>query len=104
MVERIKTELGEALKAAPIGEADYKAKGYHLFAEVAATDLKNVACFFDERGFYLAMIACVDYKEYLELVYIFANHASLCRVKIALKVDPVKPVAPTLSTVFDCAY
>ncbi len=103
MVERIKTELGEILKAAPIGEADYTAKGYHLFAEVAASDLQDVARFFDEQGFYLAMIACVDYKEYLELVYIFANHASLCKVKITLKVDPAKPVAPTLSAVFDCA-
>ena len=45
----------------------------------------------------------MDYKEYLELVYIFANHASLCKVKITLKVDPAKPVAPTLSAVFDCA-
>ncbi len=63
-----------------------------------------MARFFDEKGFYLAMIACVDYKEYLELVYIFANHASLCKVKISLKVDPVKPVAPTLSAIFDCAY
>ena len=104
MVERIKAELGAALKEIPIGEADYRAKGYHLFAEVSASDLKNVARFFDDRGFYLAVIACVDYKEYLELVYIFANHASLCRVKIALKVDPVKPVAPTLSAIFDCAY
>ena len=103
MVERIKTELGEILKAAPIGEADYTVKGYHLFAEVAASDLQGVARFFDEKGFYLAVIACVDYKEYLELVYIFANHTSLCKVKISLKVDPVKPVAPTLSRIFDCA-
>ncbi len=63
MVERIKTGLGEILKAAPIGEADYTVKGYHLFAEVAASDLQGVARFFDEKGFYLAVIACVDYKE-----------------------------------------
>ena len=104
MVERIKAGLSEILKAAPIGEADYAAKGYHLFAEVSAADLQNVARFFDEKGFYLTMIACVDYREYLELVYIFANHASLCKVKISLKVDPARPVAPTVSAVFDCAY
>ncbi len=103
MVERIKTGLSEILRAAPVAEADYTAKGYHLFAEVAASDLQGVARFFDAQGFYLAMIACVDYKEYLELVYIFANHAELCKVKIALKVDPAKPVAPTLSQIFDCA-
>ena len=104
MVERIKAELGEAFREIPIGEADYRERGYHLFAEVGPSDLLNVARFFDERGFYLSALICVDYKEYLELVYIFSNHASLCKVKISLKVDPVKPVAPTISTVFDCAY
>ncbi|HEY5497952.1 MAG TPA: NADH-quinone oxidoreductase subunit C [Syntrophales bacterium] len=104
MVERIKAELGAALKDIPIGEADYRERGYHLFAEVASSDLLNVARFFDERGFYLSALICVDYKEYLELVYIFSNHASLCKVKVSLKIDPAKPVAPTISTVFDCAY
>ncbi|MHB9099557.1 MAG: NADH-quinone oxidoreductase subunit D-related protein, partial [Syntrophales bacterium] len=60
--------------------------------------------FFDERGFYLAAEICVDYKEYLELVYIFSIHSALCKVKVTLKVDPSKPVAPTISTVFDCAF
>src|SRR5450759_1521360 len=101
MVERIKAELGAALKEIPIGEADYRERGYNLFAEVASSDLLNVARFFDERGFYLSALICVDYKEYLELVYIFSNHASLCKVKVSLKIDPAKPVAPTISTVFD---
>jgi len=47
MVERIKAELGAALKEIPIGEADYRERGYHLFAEVASSDLLNVARFFD---------------------------------------------------------
>jgi len=76
MVEKIKTELGAALKEIPIGESDYRERGYHLFAEVASSDLLNVARFFDERGFYLAALICVDYLEYLELVYIFSTTLS----------------------------
>ena len=104
MVGKIKTELGAALGNIEIGEVNYRERGYHLCCEVASGEIVKVARFFDERGFYLAAEICVDYKEYLELVYIFGNHAALCRVKVALKVDPAKPVAPTISTVFDCAY
>ncbi|MEK7826175.1 MAG: NADH-quinone oxidoreductase subunit C, partial [Thermodesulfobacteriota bacterium] len=87
-----------------IAEANYRERGYHISLEAAPGELLKAARFFDERGFYLAAIVCVDYKEYLELVYIFSNHASLCKVKVSLKIDPAKPVAPTISTVFDCAY
>ncbi|MFZ4437010.1 MAG: NADH-quinone oxidoreductase subunit C [Syntrophales bacterium] len=104
MVERIKTELGAALENITIAEVNYRERGYHLSLEVAAGALLKVARFFDERGFYLSAIICVDYKEYLELVYIFSNHTSLCKVKVSLKIDPAKPVAPTISTIFDCAY
>ena len=104
MVERMKTELGAALEGISIAEANYRERGYHLSLEAAPGELLKAARFFDERGFYLAAIVCVDYKEYLELVYIFSNHASLCKVKVALKIDPAKPVAPTISTIFDCAY
>jgi NADH-quinone oxidoreductase subunit D len=104
MVERIKTELGAALKGIGIAEANYRERGYHLSFEVASGGLLQAARFFDERSFYLAALICVDYREYLELVYIFSNHAFLCKVKVSLKLDPAKPVAPTVSTVFDCAY
>ena len=103
MVGKIKTELGAALENVPIGEVNYLERGYHLSCEVTSGEIVKVARFFDERGFYLAAEICVDYKEYLELVYIFGNHAALCKVKVTLKVDPAKPVAPTISTVFDCA-
>lgn len=103
MVGKIKTELGAALGNIAIGDVDYRVRGYHLSCEVASGELVKVARFFDERGFYLAAEICVDYKEYLELVYIFSHHAALCKVKVTLKVDPAKPAAPTISAVFDCA-
>lgn len=104
MVEKIKAELGAALAGVVIAETNYQERGYHLSLEVGAEDLLKTARFFDERGFYLSAVICVDYREYLELVYLFANHAAVCKAKVVLKVDPVKPVAPTISTVFDCAY
>ncbi|MBU2055219.1 MAG: NADH-quinone oxidoreductase subunit D [Proteobacteria bacterium] len=104
MVEKIKAELGAALGGVEIRETEYRERGYHLSCEASPGELLKAARFFDECGFYLAAIVCVDYREYLELVYIFANHSALCKTKVTLKLDPAKPAAPTLSAIFDCAY
>lgn len=103
MVERVKALLSELLKDVPVHDADYRVRGYHLSAEVTTEDLPAAARFFDDEGFYLATIACVDYRDYLELVYFFGHHAFLCRIKVSLRTDPVAPSAPTLSGIFDCA-
>ena len=104
MVDHIKIELGTALSDITITETNYPERGYHLSLEVPAGDILKTARFFDDHGFYLATIACVDYLEFLELVYIFGHFSSLFRVKTAVKLDPVKPVAPTISGIFDCAH
>ena len=104
MVEKTEAELKAAFDELTIVPEDYSQKGYHLSSDVTAKDIVGVAGFFDQRRFYLAVELCVDYKDYLEIVYIFSLHTSLCKVKITLKLDPVKPVAPTISRVFDCAY
>lgn len=103
MVEKIKAELTATLKGLEIKEVPYREKGYHLSLAVASSELLPVAGFFDARGFYLSTIICVDYIEYLELVYFFSSHKSLCRVKVTHKVDPHQPQAPTISTIFDAA-
>ncbi len=104
MVDRIQAELKAAFAGMEIGEANYRERGYHLFFEIASDRLLQAARFFDERKFYLAAVICVDYVEYLELVYFFNNHQSLCRVKVSLKLDPQKPIAPTISKIFDGAH
>ena len=104
MVEKIKAELKATFADLAIAEESYPQSGYHLSVDLTAKDILNVARFFDGRGFYLAVELCVDYKDYLEIVYIFSIHSSLCKVKATLKLDPVQPVAPTLSGIFDCAY
>ncbi len=102
MVEETKKALA-ALTQGPVSEISYGEKGYHLSLEVDAPLLRKVADFFDAGKFYLATVACVDYKEYLELVYFFNRHESPCRVKVAHRVDREAPVAPSIGSVFDCA-
>jgi len=103
MVENIKAELAAAHNDVEIKEMPYREKGYHISLAIDSAKLLSVAGFFDARGFYLATIVCVDYLDYLELVYFFSSHQSLCRVKVTLKIDSRQPQAPTISTVFDSA-
>jgi len=103
MVDKIKEELRAAFAELTVVEASYPECGYHLSVDLTAKYLLEVARFFDERRFYLAVELAVDCKEYLEIVYIFSIHASLCKVKVTLKIAPAQPVAPTLSTIFECA-
>ncbi len=104
MVEKIKSELKTAFADLSVVEESYPERGYHLSVDLTAREFQNAARFFDQRHFYLAVELCVDYKDYLEIVCIFSVYTSLCKVKVTLKVDPAKPVAPTLSKIFDCAY
>ena len=103
MVETIKAELAAVLTDTQVHEISYPEKGYHLACEVGAAALLQVAAFFDVRKFYLATVICVDYIDYLELVYFFNHHQTLCRVKVTHKVDPQKPVAPSIGSVYDVA-
>ena len=65
--------------------------------------LQNIVQFFDDEKFYFEDMLCVDYKDYLEVVYFFNNFRFLCRAKVALKVDPANPHVATMSGIFDGA-
>lgn len=103
MVDITKAELKAAFADLSIIEEDYCQCGYHLSVDLTTKDILDVADFFDERHFYLAVELGVDYREYLEIVYIFASHSSLCKVKVTLKLDPSHPAVPSLSKIYDCA-
>ncbi|MDP2725843.1 MAG: NADH-quinone oxidoreductase subunit C, partial [Syntrophales bacterium] len=103
MVEKIRAELTAVLKDVEIIKTPYRERGYHLALDVDRRKLLTVAEFFDERNFYLSTVLCVDYIEYLELVYFFSHHQFLCRVKVTHKLDTKEPVAPTIASVFDSA-
>jgi NADH-quinone oxidoreductase subunit D len=81
-------------------KVSYPQKGYHYAVEVSSDKLCEVGRLFDEKGYYLECLLCVDYTDYLELVYLFNTYFAPCRVKVTLKVDPQHPIAPTLSSIY----
>ena len=102
------TKILEELKTSPAGvdvrEAAYEENGYHLTVEAQKGNIADVAGFFKARVFYLEDMCCVDYVDYLELVYFFNKYTDLCRVKVVLKVEADKPVAPTISHIYTIAH
>ncbi|OPY77361.1 MAG: NADH-quinone oxidoreductase subunit C [Syntrophorhabdus sp. PtaU1.Bin058] len=100
---RVIEEFRSELRSVDINEAPYDKQGYHLAIEARTGNLQNIVDFFDKREFYIVDLFCVDYQDYLELVYFFNTHRELCRIKVTLKLDPEKPVAPTISNIYPMA-
>ena len=69
-------------------ETSYAERGYHVSISASKDNLHSIVQFFDDEKFYFEDMLCVDYKDYLEVVYFFNNYGFLCRVKVAIKVDP----------------
>ncbi len=104
IIEKTLDDIKNTLKSIDVSEISYAERGYHLAIEAQKENIVSIAEFFDKKGFYLADLCCVDYVEYLELVYFYNNHKELCRVKVTLKVEPDKPVAPTISDIYTIAH
>jgi len=100
MLEKIRAELPEL----SISEVSYPERGYHLAMDAGREQILKVVGFFDKNGFYLEDLFCVDYVEYLELVYFFNNHCGLFRVKTVVRLEPDKPTAPTISDIYAIAH
>jgi NADH-quinone oxidoreductase subunit D len=103
MVTTIFEDLKHTVAGIDVYEASYGQSGYHLAVETQQRSLVGIAKFFDSRAFYLVDVCCVDYVDYLELVYFFNNHKELCRVKVTLKVEPDRPSAPSISHIYTMA-
>jgi NADH-quinone oxidoreductase subunit D len=103
MVNDISEDIRARVGGVELAAVSYPEKGYHYAAEVSADKLPEVAKFFDEKHCFLECLLCVDYTDYLELVYLFNRHLVPCRVKVTAKVDPEHPVAPTLSSIYASA-
>ncbi|MCX5799622.1 MAG: NADH-quinone oxidoreductase subunit C, partial [Proteobacteria bacterium] len=104
MVERTIGNIQAYIKDIDVTETAYGEKGYHLAIGATRGNVLDVVKFFDEHTFYIEDMCCVDYVEYLELVYFFNHYQFLCRVKVTLKVEPENPHAPTISHIYDGAY
>jgi len=104
MVREISDRFKEKFPSIEPKEIPYEQRGYHLFIEAEKNNIVDIAGFFRNEGFYLADLCCVDYVDYLELVYFFNNHNKLCRIKVTVKTDPDKPSAPTISHIYNMAH
>ncbi len=101
MVTDVLTKIEAIPGGADATETAYAEKGYHISIPASKEDIHTVVQFFDDEKFYLEDMLCVDYKDYLEVLYFFNNHHFLCRVKVAVKVDPEHPHLPTMCGIFD---
>ncbi len=72
-------------------DASYEQSGYHLSVDVQTGNIPDSVKFFKDKAFYLEDLFCVDYIDYLELVYFFNRYEELCRVKVTSKADAGKP-------------
>jgi len=104
MVKKTLEELKNQFKDIDASEMSYDVKGYHIAIDTKKGSLVDVVDFLYKKGFYLTDLFCVDYIEYLELVYLFNTHRELCRTKVTLKVEPEKPSAPTISHIYTIAH
>ncbi len=104
MVEAISQDIKKRLAGIDVSEAAYGQKGYHLAIEAQKGNIVSIVEYFAGKGFYIADLCCVDYVEYIELVYMFNQHKELCRVKVTLKLEPDKPVASTISHIYTMAH
>ncbi len=87
-----------------ITETDYRTRGYHYCLGATAGNILLVVQVFDDYGFYLEDLTCVDREERLELVYFFFHYEERRRFKVALALDPAKPSCPSISDVYRNAY
>lgn len=103
MVERILEEIKTSLVHVDYREAVYEQNGYHLSIELQTGNIADGAKIFLANAFYLEDLFCVDYIDYLEVVYFFNRYTELYRIKVTLKVDADKPVVPTISHIYTMA-
>jgi NADH-quinone oxidoreductase subunit D len=103
MVGKILEEIKTTLAGIDIHEASYEQNGYHLTIDAQKGNILDIAGFFKSRAYYLEDMCCVDYLDYLEIVYFFNRYSELCRVKVTLKIEPDKSIAPTISHIYTMA-
>jgi len=103
MVKETIADITRKLPGIEAQEISYAEKGYHLSIGMDKESLVKATDYFDRKGFYLEDLLCVDYVEYLELVYFFNTYQTLCRVKVSIKLDSEKPIVPTISHIYTIA-
>ncbi len=96
-----KKEEGPRLNG--IVERDYSVHGYHLDAQVDASQLLEAVNIVDQNDFFIESITGVDWinDNQLEIIYDFSRYDfDLCRVVIRTRIDRENPVVPSITTIY----
>jgi NADH-quinone oxidoreductase subunit D len=104
MVETVIEIIKREVPGVEVTEASYGERGYHLSVNAAKDTIVPLVKWFEGHAFYIEDMCCVDYLEYLEIVYFFNTYASPSRVKVTIKVEADNPRAPTVSRIYQGAY
>jgi NADH-quinone oxidoreductase subunit C len=87
---------------AEVLEVDYRQRGYHLEVLVDAADLRPLAGFLLEQGFYLVFLSGLHVRPAIEVTYQFAHHEFPCRLVGRASVQPDNTL-PTIADIFQGA-
>lgn len=101
---KIKAQLLADLEKLSVSarEADYARCGYHLEAELAKDQVREVANILLEHGYYLVFVSALHIMPVMEVVYQFAHFDEACRIKVRVPAGD-SPSIPTISDIFEGA-
>lgn len=81
-------------------EVPYQRKGYHFDGRVEGNKIVEVAEAFDHHRYFIEDIACVDYRDELELVYHFNHWEDPRRISLRVRVRADSPEVPSIWRVY----
>ncbi len=83
-----------------IREALYERQGFWFDIHCPRDRIVEVAEAFDEKGYWIEDVLCVDWRERLELLYHFNHWKDPRRLSVRVQVDPADPEVPSICKVF----
>jgi NADH-quinone oxidoreductase subunit D len=104
MVARSGEILARSVPGIEVKEVSYDERGYNFAATASAGNIERAVIALDGEGYYIQDMTCIDFGEYLEVVYFFNHHKSLCRTKLTVAVPPDNAHVPTISRIYGAAF
>ena len=100
----MKENILKALRELPVqvDEVDYRKRGYHLEIFLDPEKVRGFASIMRNHGFYPVFVTAVQLAPFIEIVYQFASHSTLCRILGRTPV-PEENRVPTISDIFQGA-
>ncbi|RLA96848.1 MAG: NADH-quinone oxidoreductase subunit D [Deltaproteobacteria bacterium] len=103
VAERLIEDIRTSRPGVEVKEVPYQQRGYWFDLSAGPEDIEEVARLFDRHGYYIEDVCCVDFKEYLQLVYHFNHWDDPRRVSVRVNLPAEEPVIPSISGVYEGA-